>query len=59
VRVNGTSRETDFLDDTKLAAKLLAEDIKDAGELELTAFNPPPGGGLSTPIKLRIARKAE
>jgi hypothetical protein len=55
VRVNGTSRETILLDETTLTAKLLDEDVTTAGELELTVFNPPPGGGLSTPIKLRIA----
>jgi hypothetical protein len=58
VRVNGTNRETEFVDETQLTAKLLQADVKTAGELEITVFNPPPGGGLSTPIKLTIAAKS-
>jgi hypothetical protein len=57
VRINGTSRETEFRNSSHLIAKLLPDDIAEQGELELTIFNPEPGGGVSTPIKLRIAEK--
>ena len=57
VRINGTNRETEFKDASLLIAKLLPDDVEQEGELELTVFNPGPGGGVSTPIKLRIAPK--
>ena len=56
VRINGVNRETEFVDETKLTAKLLPDDVQEEGELELTIFNPPPGGGESTPMKLKIAK---
>jgi hypothetical protein len=58
VRVNGVNRETKFIDPTKLSATLLQEDVEHEGELEITIFNPGPGGGVSTPIKLKIAPNA-
>jgi hypothetical protein len=57
LRINGTNRETEFIDEMKLTAKLLPEDVEKEGELELTVFNPAPGGGESTPMKLKIATK--
>ena len=55
VRVNGTNRETTFNNESHLIATLLPDDVEKEGELELTVFNPGPGGGLATPIKLKIA----
>ena len=55
VRVNGAARETQFVDGTHLGATLLPEDVANEGELVVTVFNPGPGGGTSTPIKLKIA----
>lgn len=55
VRVNGSNRETRFEDGTRLSVKLLPEDVRDEGELELLVSSPAPGGGDSRPIKLKIA----
>jgi hypothetical protein len=57
VRVNGTNRETHFESESRLTATLLPDDVEKEGEVELTVFSPGPGGGMSTPIKLKIARK--
>jgi len=54
-RVKGGNRETTFVDATQLTAKLLPEDVDAEGEIEVTVFNPAPGGGVSNPIKLKIA----
>jgi hypothetical protein len=56
VRINGTNRETQFVDETKLTTKLLADDVQKEGELEVTVFNPLPGGGESAIMKLKIAK---
>jgi hypothetical protein len=55
MRVGGINRETEFIDATKLKAELLPEDVDKEGEIEVTVFNPGPGGGVSTPIKLKVA----
>lgn len=55
IRVNNINRETTFVDATHLTAKLLPEDVENEGEVEVTVFNPAPGGGVSTPIRLKIA----
>ena len=54
LRVRESARETEFVDATRLTAKLLDDDVANTGELEVTVFNPGPGGGTSTPIKIRI-----
>jgi len=56
VRIKGTNRETEFVDETKLTTKLLPDDVRKEGELEVTVFNPLPGGGESTIMKLKIAK---
>jgi hypothetical protein len=58
VRINGINRETEFVSPTQLTAKLLPEDVTKEGELEVIVFNPHPGGGNSTPIKIKIAPKS-
>lgn len=57
VRIAGTSRDTEFVSEAELRAKLLETDVEKEGDLEIAVFNPGPGGGLSTPIKLKIAAK--
>jgi hypothetical protein len=57
IRINGVNRETMFNDVTRLTAKLLPEDVAEQREVEVSVFNPGPGGGISTPIKLKIAPK--
>lgn len=55
VQVNGSNRQTHFLNATKLASKLMPEDVEDEGELEIAVFSPSPGGGLSAPIRIKVA----
>ncbi|MDQ3907527.1 MAG: hypothetical protein M3268_04200, partial [Acidobacteriota bacterium] len=59
VRIGGVNRETDYVDQSRLKAKLLPEDVADDGEIELTVFSPGPGGGTSSPIKLRVGPALE
>jgi hypothetical protein len=54
-RVNGVNRETIFRDESRLTAKLLPEDVANEGQIEVVIVNPPPGGGVSTPLKIRVA----
>lgn len=57
-RVNGQSRETAFVDAGQLTVKLLPEDVANAGQLEVVVFNPPPGGGISTPLGIKVVPAA-
>jgi hypothetical protein len=50
VRVGDADRSTTFVSEVELKAELLEEDVKDGGRLEITVFNPPPGGGTSQAI---------
>jgi len=50
VRWNGESRPTTYLSAGQLAAQIDAADITVAQTASLTVFNPPPGGGLSSPV---------
>lgn len=54
VRVKGKDRKTTLIDEGQLKAELLDEDLADEGEVEVVVFNPPPGGGLSVPIKYKV-----
>lgn len=54
LNVNGTNRETEFTDETQVTVKLLPEDLENEGDLRFTAFNPPPGGGTSKEILLKV-----
>jgi hypothetical protein len=47
-------RETKFVDATELVVRLAAEDVEQAGLLDVTVFNPPPGGGWSGPVHLEV-----
>ena len=55
-RINGGNRDTEFKDSTRLAAKLLTDDVAQEGQLDATVLNPPPGGGTSTSLKITVAR---
>ncbi len=53
-RVNGQDRLTDFVSETTLAAQISATDIAAGGELQITVFNAPPGGGTSNVLILSV-----
>ena len=55
VRVNGTVRETVFNSSSSLGAKLIPGDVAQDGVLSVVVFNPPPGGGSSTPLRMTVA----
>jgi hypothetical protein len=55
VRVNNQNRLTEFKGETRLRARLLPEDVAQEGHLEVTVFNPPPGGGASPVHPLPVA----
>ena len=50
VRWNGSNRTTTFVSSTELEAEILAADIAREGTVEVTVFNPAPGGGLSNAV---------
>jgi IPT/TIG domain len=54
VRWNGSDRVTMFVNATRLTASIPANDIATAGVANVTVFNPPPGGGQSSPQTFRI-----
>ncbi len=47
VRWNGVDLTTTFVNDTQLTASIPASDLTAAGTVDLTVFNPAPGGGTS------------
>ena len=47
VRWNGTDRLTSFVSGTQLRATILPADLASAASVNVTVFNPTPGGGLS------------
>jgi len=54
VRFNGEERPTTFVSATRLSVRLSASDLASPGEAQVTVFNPPPGGGTSNAVTLRI-----
>jgi IPT/TIG domain-containing protein len=54
VRVNDSERPTDFASTTQLVAHLTPADTQTPGAYPLTVFNPPPGGGASSPAQLVV-----
>src|SRR5688500_9863224 len=54
VRVNGRSRETEFVSDMELRAELPAADFTAAGTAQIIVHNPAPGGGSSSVAGLAI-----
>jgi len=47
VRWNGSDRPTRFINSTELQAEIPLEDMKSAGAVQVTVFNPEPAGGTS------------
>ena len=47
VRWGGSDRVTNFVSDTELQATITSTDLATAGTVDITVFNPEPGGGLS------------
>jgi uncharacterized protein (TIGR03437 family) len=58
VRWNGEDRPTTFASETNLTAQIYAADIANAGIGLITAFTPPPGGGVSNTLMLPFGRQA-
>lgn len=54
VRVNGQSRDTLVKSDTEAVFKLVAQDVATHGDKTVTIVNPPPGGGESDPLILKV-----
>jgi hypothetical protein len=50
VFVNGSARVTTFVSSTSLFVTLLSSDLDQAGTLNITVTNPPPGGGTTPAI---------
>jgi hypothetical protein len=59
VRVNASDRETTFESDTLVSVDLRKDDLRCEGELELTVFSPPPGGGASNAVTLTVTPKGQ
>jgi hypothetical protein len=47
IRFAGSNRTTTFVSSTQLTAQITQSDISDGGTVQVTVFNPPPGGGTS------------
>ena len=47
-------RQTTFMNDGALEVELLADDVAEAGVIDVTVFNPEPGGGPSEPVTLDV-----
>lgn len=54
IRINGQSRETEFISDTLLATRVDASELKVATELMISVYNPAPGGGQSSGVSLLV-----
>ncbi len=55
VRVGGVARPTTFVSATQVRVALTAADLATAGPVQLTVFNPAPGGGLSSAAQVMVA----
>ncbi|MGH8247729.1 MAG: IPT/TIG domain-containing protein, partial [Gammaproteobacteria bacterium] len=54
VRWNNSDRQTTFIDKTTLKAAIPASDLATGGSVNVTVFNPAPGGGSSGPLAFTI-----
>jgi hypothetical protein len=54
VRWNGADRPTTFVSATQLTAAIPASDLASAGTVQITVFNPAPGGGASGALAFAI-----
>lgn len=57
VRIKGQDRKTRFVSETQLEASVLSSDVAIAGDVPVLVFNPPPGGGLSSEVKLSVKKR--
>ena len=55
-RIKGQDRRTKFLSETQLEVTVTAADLAVAGELPVQVFNPPPGGGTSSEVRLSVRK---
>jgi len=55
VKWGGSNRTTTYVRSTQLTAAISASDIATAGTVQVTVFNPSPGGGTSTSLTFTIA----
>lgn len=54
MRIKGSNRNTEFKDSTRLAATLSPDDLAHDGQLDVSVVNPPPGGGTSASLLIRV-----
>ncbi|HKZ80263.1 MAG TPA: IPT/TIG domain-containing protein, partial [Pyrinomonadaceae bacterium] len=54
VRCNGQARSTSYVSPTQLTAQIPSSDIATAGTLNMTVFNPTPGGGTSSALAFTV-----
>lgn len=57
VRWNGADRRTTYVSGTQLTAAIPAADVEQAAVVQVSVFNPAPGGGVSgtMPLEVRVA----
>lgn len=58
VRWNGADRATTVLSSTQAQAEIQFPDAADGGFVQVTVFNPGPGGGVSNPLTLTVENPA-
>ena len=58
VQWNGSSRTTTFVSPTQLIASIPASDLASVGTAQVTVFNPPPGGAISSALAFTITQAA-
>lgn len=54
VRLGSSNLQTEFTSVTRLTASLAPENVADVGSLDVSVFNPAPGGGQSSSLQLTI-----
>lgn len=54
VRWNGSDRPTTFVSSTQLKAAIPVSDLAAGGNVQITVFNPAPGGGTSTAVSFAV-----
>jgi len=54
VTINGSNRQTNFVNATEVTAEVSATDIATAGNVQIAVVNPPPGGGVSNSVPLSV-----
>ncbi len=55
LRWNGDERQTNYISSTLLTAIIPTTDLGKAGTATIVVYNPPPGGGASSPLTVTIA----